>query len=105
MSEAKHTPGPWIVEDGSSLVTGGDGNSIADVIGGSGLGFLDENDNAECLANARLIEAAPDLLAACLRWKANLDQGLGYDYDLQFSDDDVRVLEAAITKATGKTGA
>lgn len=57
-----HTPGPWLNEFGSIL--GGKGHYIASVTGGDGNRFVDEEDNVECAANARLIAAAPELLEA-----------------------------------------
>jgi hypothetical protein len=61
MSE-QHTPGPWAIDGCGSLGT-------LDVIYGSGrITMMDcENDeinDGELFANARLIAAAPDLLAA-----------------------------------------
>lgn len=61
-----HTAGPWTIEAGYILAS--DGTDIADVKGGDGFQFIDDDDNAECLANARLIAAAPDLLAALEAW-------------------------------------
>ena len=55
MSEAKHTPGPWIVDTDYIIQDGGtsDENTIA-IVG----------DQEEWKANAHLIAAAPDLLEA-----------------------------------------
>ena len=62
--EAKHTPGPWRVQ-GTRIEYGpfvaGDGFVVAKV-------FRDPSETGtpnEWEANARLIAAAPDLLAAC----------------------------------------
>ena len=55
-----HTPGPWHTgtdEDGH-VVYNESGGFIADA-------GLDDGDEGEEAANARLIAAAPDLLAAC----------------------------------------
>jgi hypothetical protein len=65
----KHTPGPWPytrtgdgkrITIGAGLVEGPNGYEVAEV-------YSDDCDAAEAEANARLIAAAPDLLAA-LQW-------------------------------------
>lgn len=56
MSETKHTPGPWRIEDG--MVFGGHSFRVADLCCDG------QKYNA---ADARLIAAAPDLLEACKR--------------------------------------
>ena len=60
--EAKHTPGPWSELTGT--ITGPDGDEIAEVVGGDGGRYLDDDANAECAANARLIAASPEMLEA-----------------------------------------
>lgn len=68
---SKHTPGPWsfngrvIKRDYRHIGLSADaGETIAAVTGGKTSGpFFVEDDN-ECIANARLIAAAPDLLDA-----------------------------------------
>lgn len=64
MSEAKHTPGPWRVEDGE-LLAGGDSGAVVlgSIHGADDYPCCEEDIDAECKANARLIAAAPDLLA------------------------------------------
>ena len=61
-----HTPGPWVVEslpdEGPSIHTGGAG--IARRIAGVDVGGWKRTTLAEAEANARLIAAAPALLAA-----------------------------------------
>ena len=59
---AKHTPGPWSIGEHQKIISTGwsiripsDGSAIAYVLG---------ERNPELQANARLIAAAPDLLAA-----------------------------------------
>ena len=68
MSEARHTPGPWYAEVGDPKVPGM--TPGYDVWHHTGIGQiarvrpgLEPDPTAE--ANARLIAAAPDLLAAC----------------------------------------
>lgn len=51
-----HTPGPWLAEE--HVIVTEDGQQVASV-----LPFYDERE-AESLADARLISAAPELLAA-----------------------------------------
>jgi hypothetical protein len=59
MSAARHTPGPWTYPGGTgNLIGGPDRLRVAD------LGGLERSPD-ERQANARLISAAPDLLAAC----------------------------------------
>ncbi len=56
MSEATHTPGPWRVEGWSDAI--GSGNTVLDDDGRA------VSDGRISAADARLIAAAPDLLAA-----------------------------------------
>jgi hypothetical protein len=99
MPQAKHTPGPWrfvprtrsgdypqaIIETGAKVVLD-EGRGSQAIIS---LGFSDRDE-----ANARLIAAAPDLLAVCEEI-AN-DSGV----DLVTSERRIR-LYAAIAKAKG----
>lgn len=71
------TPGPWVVAQGSmgmlSISTIREGKSwfIADVRGRyvhlTADGPVTDDRTDEAVANARLIAAAPDLLAACIK--------------------------------------
>ncbi len=57
---SKHTPGPWIVSRGANVKpfsVEAATSTIADIYRAKGHGT--------CEANARLIAAAPELLAAC----------------------------------------
>jgi hypothetical protein len=59
LSAAKHTPGPWVINDQvDMLFIEADGAPVASVEVGEG---PEEAEGAE--ADARLIAAAPDLLA------------------------------------------
>lgn len=58
MSEKKHTPGPW-KWDGHNTISTADGEQLT-IVGAS---LQMGGDNREAKANARLIAAAPDLLA------------------------------------------
>lgn len=104
---SKHTPGPWKAEQAGAdwFITGQDRDD--DPYSGTVV-FMDAGVNGE--ANARLIAATPDLLAACedaanriYTWHAM--GGLGTDYGLCPESDDcvqcsiVRLLRAAIAKA------
>jgi hypothetical protein len=73
-----HTPGPWIVTDedfGSDesglsgwlpiAIKTADGTSVIQFDEASPFWNWDQPDGATAWANARLIAAAPDLLAAC----------------------------------------
>lgn len=108
---ASHTPGPWAVEDVNSehmhdiildyqVPNAGFPNLVASVY------FDEDNDGPismhEASANARLIAASPDLLAACKLW----DQGFvdGEDFTeaqfVKWVNDNRRAARAAIAKAT-----
>ena len=62
--EAKHTPGPWIAEPEEASEHRGIAICAADAILATILPEDDREADAEDWANARLIAAAPDLLAA-----------------------------------------
>ena len=126
MSEAKHTPGPWqwVIRGGNevTLVHPGHGwLTVMDFVrrGMQGGTFRlatwkgDERENMGGIMrpaheikaaehpDARLIAAAPDLLAAC---QAMLAHGCGGDYPLgrvAAWEEAVSLAEAAIAKATG----
>jgi uncharacterized membrane protein YdfJ with MMPL/SSD domain len=98
---AMHTPGPWVVEDGEKLkimatTPRGLKKSVA-LVGGYG--------GESRPANARLISAAPDLLAALeeardgLRWYQD-----SFPQVADGSDDEAMArIDAAIAKATDKS--
>ena len=92
MSDTAHTPGSWIVGEESVQVLTADGRtSVVWEMGGSG---------RQREANARLIAAAPDLLAALKRIADHEcqccagDCGCGFRYE--------EWARAAIAKAEGK---
>jgi hypothetical protein len=97
---AQHTPGPWTVfdseTDGQTYgINGADGRAV--VFYGA-----TKYDGIRSRADARLIAAAPDLLAA-LR---DIVSALGYEghdgwYSEPVHSDDVKRALAAIVKATG----
>lgn len=61
---SKHTSGPWCLVADEVYSTPDMTDLIAEVTGGSGTRYIDNDCNAECLANAKLIAAAPELLDA-----------------------------------------
>ena len=96
--EAKHTPGPWkfgkelTARSGEWLVSfdaGSKGRGIAIAETRTGPGSEE--------ANARLIASAPDLLAALDMARSLLVDIEGYSVN----GASVRVIDAAIAKATG----
>jgi hypothetical protein len=107
MKTQKHTPGPWAVETnlneyGSPLNVNKDAaTTIASCDGDSGVG-----DSKEAEANARLIAAAPDLLAALRRavpWLGKLIADNGHADSAAPNDaiGALRQAEDAIAKAEG----
>ncbi len=104
----KHTPGPWAVCTWASHMplSGWPSEVCADDGEGDGTTIcmfykvdLYDFDRAAVEANARLIAAAPDLLAAC---EAALDE-LEYFHEPQMTGTSgiIRDLRAAIAKARG----
>ena len=99
----KHTPGPWRAcgEDKGGCQCGMVWSTSVDVIVAVAVTAADEaytcgagiTDPAEQIANARLIAAAPDLLAACEAMYLWLQ--LGHAEDDKFG----RTIKAAIAKA------
>lgn len=111
----KHTPGPWFLSpDRPESTDENDERSITDDQEGHGcviarvwpLGLdFDEDGTGSRDANARLIAAAPDLLAACIRAKGFVEswgKKLG-DWDI-VDQNTINAINAAIEKATGVIG-
>lgn len=92
----KHTPGPWNLsanEDGRTYVEAS--NDTADDIAA----LLMDHDQQQNAANARLIAAAPDLLAACKAILARFElEPAGSVFPAAALQTDLR---AAIAKAEG----
>ena len=85
MKKGEHTPGPWKygpADDGYLYVYDADGHAICQIGMADGV-----------FANARLITAAPDLLAAC-EWSLSMMAG-------GRPEEDIAHLRAAIKKARG----
>jgi hypothetical protein len=97
---AKHTPGPWRVGKNGLTISGGDCWRVADVF----RSVTDDPELGDSIneANARLIAAAPDLLAMVKRALRDVEarcraQGINVDMNV-----DVVNYRAAIAKAEGK---
>lgn len=98
MSKSTHTPYPWFVVEMQPrkhttarryLIQSGEANICTlDVAG---------RDTSRDEANAHLIAASPDLLAACKAARSLLSKLGGKNHDPEFSE-----LEAAIAKAEGE---
>jgi hypothetical protein len=102
---SKHTPGPWrvsehcttIIKRDFRLIGDDSGELIASSHGMDGSGFFVGNDEAQ--ANAHLIAASPDLLAALKALVQQVERG---DFDhigADHPDSAVGAARAAIAKA------
>lgn len=114
--QAKHTPGPWHVRyrqkrsdfDGGMPEIVGDENGLPVI---ADIRWNGENEEYG-QANARLIAAAPELLEACKRAYAELDDRYDVDrpvgespkeYPFGGAGELMRILRVAIAKAEGET--
>lgn len=117
MSETKHTPGPWRVEEGTTLIWGdcnqddtssyGMGYPIAECrLTPSGSWAKGPKTYGEAEANAHLISAAPDLLEALesliIKYVRLVNSG---DAGFWNPEDDKEVIaaRAAIAKVEGRS--
>lgn len=89
---SKHTPGPWRIVPGGVRVGSGLICSTFQAMRYPGQEERFKRESAEREANAHLIAAAPDLLEALLRCRFD---------SLNMSAEDMRLVQAAIAKATG----
>ena len=76
MKDATHTPGPWEIWGNlgeMDLAVGpvAGGVAVAQIVTVNGIGIMDEETAQLGTANARLIAAAPALLAALEKIEAN----------------------------------
>jgi hypothetical protein len=95
VSESKHTPGPWTVDwsdDGPVIYTGD--LLIASISGSTEHIEVQGLDEQTTEANASLIAAAPDMLAALERLLGNVGRS-------EFADA-IGQARAAIAKARGQ---
>jgi hypothetical protein len=105
----QHTPGPWEIEEddyGDEIWLGGDGCGMIVVNGWVNGGCMaNPVEWAKLQADARLIAAAPDLLAALQvlfsDYKFLADSGDAGFWSLEDTDEGQQAL-AAIAKATGQ---
>jgi hypothetical protein len=96
MMETKHSPGPWKLSlPDETAVASFDGTEIAAVQGD----YDDDDVWPVMAANARLIAAAPELLAACKAALAEVQRTISSHTSF---NNTVDVLEAAIAKAEGR---
>lgn len=114
MSDSKHVPGPWKMRqsrDGKRIWISGETKRYGN------REFLsvdhDDCDHDEAEATARLIAAAPDLLAACEAAEAVLSDLAAelcerHEYTGYFNSEDghglkvIKALQAAIARAGGR---
>jgi hypothetical protein len=90
---AKPTPGPWVARGSSIFRDSEEASSVASA----------SAHRAEWRANARLIAAAPELLAALMDCVKRLHDAVGHIPDTYAApyDEATRNAFAAIAKATG----
>lgn len=104
---SKHTPGPWFVrETGDHYSKRNDiyviGNPDGSLGGDRKLALMiDTWAEEQTIHNARLIAAAPELLEACESAINNYSAYL-FDSTGKHEDDTLRLLKAAVIKATGE---
>jgi hypothetical protein len=102
--KTNHTPGPWKYDDCNSITAGecdAVGVCILEPLPDFWAGAVDcHPEGEEYEANARLIAAAPDLLAACLEFQ---------EWDKSNCQDDLHswatlkdLMNAALAKALGE---
>ena len=95
-----HTPGPWEADDDLDIIATDSGVLIASVNQAADFPCLDEDEReeaqCECEANADLIAAAPDLLAALQAMVAHYPAGIN-----TMLDEASTAARAAIARATG----
>lgn len=105
MNKLNHTSGPWtavILARGEPKTIGGRTHSTISrrecrIVSGSGEEVANINLRPdENVANASLMAASPELLAACQRIYEEIGNGLIPD---EFSEESKRMLESAIAKA------
>lgn len=87
---SKHTPGPWYIDAKTIMVIRASDSLIAMTAG-----LPDDELTQQELANARLIAAAPDLLAAL---EAMV---IRYGWGHNEADPEMKHARAVIAKATG----
>lgn len=106
MSEAKYTPGPWrvVIDDDGNPLSGRPSVQASEELDCAIVhwdGFVQTcwrsaRGDKEIHANARLIAAAPDLLAACIDFVRKVDAGEAR------RTRSYQQMKAAIAKAEGR---
>lgn len=100
MTQSKHTPGPWAIREHNY----GDVNGAHGVFGPDSplpiVNCVYGDDLSQSDANANLIAAAPELLAAC-QMAVSRPENITPAQLMQLSADTRDALRAAIAKATG----
>lgn len=107
MGEPRHTPGPWVRADHDPYTIEREGAPVCVVHEAGDFPCWDGPEGAleaECEANARLIAAAPDLLAACELWDQGFVDGEEFTPEqlLAWLNANRRAARAAIAKAKGQ---
>lgn len=102
MTDPKHTPGPWEFKTAAN----GDNGILAEGTGVFAEAFAEirhggENARDEALANARLIAAAPDLLAALKALRLQALQSTVNDRANEWGMEALGLARCAISKAEG----
>jgi hypothetical protein len=96
MSESKHTPGPWVWNEGYCGLSSADGHPVLPYADYENM-WLPSYD-AQGRADGHLIAAAPDLLAACWAARAYV---ASHTHDS--AGERLKQIEAAIAKAEGRS--
>lgn len=103
-TKAQHSPAPWRRDNAhdhaACSIVGADGKLV---VAGEGDGWMAPfacRPQAEAEANLRLVEAAPDLLAACVKVYHELD-GVGGAEASNYVGHLRAALRAAIARAEG----
>ena len=98
MSETKHTPGPWTIGDSNNSgvdVELGNSNTSAGIYRFDRYNGQEAYSRDECMANAHLIAAAPDMLAALEDAREALNK------PPFINSQTLKCIDAAIAKAKG----
>ena len=102
--DAKHTPGPWVVGSdagASGRMVGPMGEEEVCTVFGAGESN-DPETRPECLANARLIAAAPEMLTVLKRMIAAFNAD---EIDPMVAFATIEQAQGTIARAEGKDGA
>lgn len=112
---SEHTPGPWRVSENNHNILSDHTGDRPVLIGTAfhdlnkfSRGITNDIEHDECHANARLIAAAPELLAACIESLGLMDNAADGVEEFGGNSTEVvdpvkNMLSAAIAKAKGET--